>query len=418
MNVPEDRIAVVDPCRAAARFGSEARRLGLAPYAILSSGDLPHYHLNTFRPADFEEVHRHSDLESTVRWLKERKVRAVVPGAQLGLRLADQLADRLDLPGNPLASAPARLDKALMKQRLREQGIPCAAFTEGDQLRELQRWSEAHGYPVVAKPPEGAGTRGVRVCHDPRQLAAAFAQIMDLPALFHGAHRRVVVEEYLDGDEYFMDLVHDGDRHQVIACARYEKIQTEDSAGIYRNIFSLPLDAPEVEEAYGYVRRVSAALDVRLGVSDVEYKLTSKGPRFIELNNRLPGAMVPDMIQRCTGFNCYAEDLRLFLGEPAPAAVPVRYHRHYCVCCLISEGSGELAAVEGLRQVRRLASLDGVHIYQKVGEPIERTTDLTSTWGLVTLIHEDRQVLRHDADLVHRTLRPVIRNHGPSRREL
>ena len=410
MNRPFDSVAILDPFSAGAVYGSEARRLGLRPFAVLSSPDLPDYYLTTLRSQDFEEVLRHEDLDATVDWLKARHVRALLPGTQSALRLVDQIADRLGVPGNPVATAADRLDKARMKQRLREQRVPCAAFIESDRLADLARWSAANGYPVVAKPPEGLGTKGVRVCHNSRELEAAFHPIMSLPGLYHGERRRVLVEEYLDGEEYFMNFRHSGRQRQLISFARYEKIQTEDSAGIYKNIWSLPLDAPEAEETASYVRRVNAALDVRLGINDVELKRTRNGPRFIELNNRLPGAMTPDMIQRCTGFNCYKENLRDFLGESPALPQPVHYHRHYCICCLISECSGELAAIEGLNDVRRLPSFDGVKFYRTVGERIERTADLLSTWGLVFLVHEDPEVLRRDADCVHRTLKAMVRD--------
>jgi biotin carboxylase len=411
-----DAIAVIDPFSAGAPYGIEARRLGFRPLAVLSSADLPSYYLSTFRPQDFDGVLQHKDMDATVSWLKERDIRALLPGTQSALGLVDMVADRLGVPGNSLATSSCRLDKAMMKFRLQEQDVPCASFVEGDRLDDLCRWGEAKGYPVVAKPPEGLGTKGVRVCRERRELETAFHYIMSLPGLYHGGRRRVLVEEYLDGDEYFMNFLHCGGLRRLICFARYEKIQTEDSAGIYKNIYSLPLDSPEVEALATYVRRVNEALDVQLGINDVEFKLTRKGPRFIELNNRLPGAGTPDMIQRCTGFNCYKENFRLFLGELSGLSRPINYHRHFCICCLISEDSGELAGIEGLGQVRRLPSFDGVKFYRNIGDPIERTTDLLSTWGLVFLIHEDPEVLRGDADSVHRTLKAIVENNRHSSR--
>jgi biotin carboxylase len=417
MKDPFDAVAVIDPFSAGALYGSEARRLGLRPYAVLSSTDMPSYFLSSFRPHDFEEVLEHRDLETTFRSLKARKVRALLPGTSSALGLVDLLAARLGLPGNPLASARCRRDKALMKKCLLEHDIPCAAFAESARLGVLRRWSERNGFPVVAKPPQGVATKGVRVCRNPLELEAAFDLIMSLPSLYHGERRRVLVEEYLDGDEFFMNFLNHGSDRRLIAFACYEKIQTDYSAGVYKNIYSLPLDAPKAREACDYVRRVNAALDVQLGINDVEFKLTSRGPRFIELNNRLPGAMTPVMIQRCTGFNCYAENLRLFLGEGSAATRPVHYDRHYCVCCLMSEDSGEIIAIEGLPEVRRLPSLEGLTLFRKLGDRVERTSDLLSTWGLVFLVHEDQQVLRRDAEFVHRTLKAIVHNHSSSRSE-
>jgi len=90
----------------------------------------------------------------------------------------------------------------------------------------------------------------------------------------------------------------------------------------------------------------------------------------------------------------------------------IEYARHFCICCLISEVSGEIVDFEGLREVRRLPSFDGIRLYGDIGGRIERTVDLISTWGIVLLVHEDRQTLRRDADIVHRTLKAVVSSVG------
>jgi hypothetical protein len=83
----------------------------------------------------------------------------------------------------------------------------------------------------------------------------------------------------------------------------------------------------------------------------------------------------------------------------------------------MSEISGELIAIEGLREVRRLPSFDGVTFYRRIGDRVERTSDLLSTWGLVFLVHEDPKVLCRDADFVHRSLKAIVRRNVSTRRE-
>jgi len=416
MSEPFPAVAIIDPFSSGALFGCEARRLGLRPYAVFSGPDLPEHSLRSFRRYDFEDAHSHTDLDTTVAWLRARGVRAVVPGTQTALGLVDVVADRLGVPGNCPATAAARADKGQMKQRLRAKDVACAASTESDRLADLLRWTEQIGYPVVTKPPRGFGTKGVRVCKDRAELEAGFDYIMNLPPLYHGGRPRVLVEEYLDGEEYFINFLHRGDERQLLCVARYEKIRTTLSAGVYRNIWSLPLAAPEAHAAADYVCEVNRALAVRIGINDIEFKLTSRGPRVIELNNRLPGAFVPDLIHRCSGFDCYAENLRVFLGLAPAARGPVRYHRHFCVCCLISDAAGTVTGIEGMSVVRNLSSFVGVHFNVRVGDSIEPTTDLQSTWGLVFLVHEDPDVLRENAEIVHRALRVTTGRQDPSAR--
>ncbi|MFC8125677.1 ATP-grasp domain-containing protein [Streptomyces sp. NPDC057302] len=405
MPVPGQAIAIVDPVSGAVPYGAETTAMGLRPLAVMTQEFRTPYVADSFLGNTFSEIHRHTSVADTLAFLKDRGVAAVVPGTQTALDVTDLLAEGLGLIGNPVASIRARTDKRVMKEYWREHGVACADHMESTSLPAVLSWAEATGYPIVLKPPASSGASHVYVCTDEREVAGAFRTILDSPDLYDRTPDAVLAEEYLDGDEYFMNLLHDGTPEAaLVSVARYEKIQRDGHPSIYRTFKSLPLDDPLAQDVLPYIRSVNSAIGVRYGINDTEFKMTSRGPRVIEVNNRLPGASTPLMIQKCSGLNTFQDSVRIFLG--AYTRPPeYRFHRHYCVCCLINHRPGRVLGHQGAAEVAKLPSYDGHRMIAKVGAHWPVTRDMVTAWGLVRLVHEDPAQLDRDAEAVHALMR-------------
>jgi biotin carboxylase len=340
-----------------------------------------------------------------VDFLKDHRVAAVVPGAQDALEWSDRFADALGVPGNPVDSLSARYNKRAMKECWSRRSVPCADWYESGDLRSVLSWVAGRGSPVVLKPTGSAGSFHVFVCTDEHEVTEAFRAITSDPDPKGNRSDTALVEEYLDGDEYFMNLLHDGTGSTVVSLARYDKIVRHGRPGIYRNIRSMALDSPLAYEVLPHVRAANAALGVRVGINDTEFKMTSRGFRAVEVNNRLPGAGTPRMIQKCSGLNCYRENVRLFLGEYTRPPEQYRFTRHYNVCCLINDRPGRVTGYSGTEDVARLPSFENVRLIAPQGADWPVTRDLSSTWGLVWLINDDEDQLDADTEAVHALMR-------------
>lgn len=401
-------IAVIDPVAAAGPYGQEGSTLGFSMIGVLTQEFRTPYITQTFDQQHFREIYRHSSVEATVAFLKSRDVAAVVPGAPSALKVVDTIAESLGLIGNPTGSIEARMNKRAMKEYWTKRGVPCAAFHESAEVESILAWADTNGYPVVLKPNGSVGGVHVFICSNQEEVIEAFDVIVSRPDPYHQRFASVLAEEYLDGEEYFMDLMHIDDGNALpIAFAKYEKIERDGNASIYRNIFSLPLDDPIALEVLPYIRTVNDALEVRYGINDTEFKLTSRGPRVVEVNNRLPGASVPLMIQKCSGLNIFQENIKVFAGKAKPP-VGHAFERHYNICCLINDQAGFVRGYEGLERVRELPSYDGGRMIAELDAHWPVTADLGGCWGLIRLINEDREQLKRDTETAHKLMRLVV----------
>lgn len=241
------------------------------------------------------------------------------------VELAARLSHHLGLPGNSPAAAAACRDKATTRRLLAEHRVPSARShlaQDADRAVEIAR---GLGYPVVVKPRGRAGSAGVLRADSDGDVREAFprALVDSVLGLEDWSVPGVLVEEYLQGPEISAETVILGPQHvQIVAVTRktlgpepqFQEI--EHSVDAQDPLLTDPLLADVVTAAV-------QALGVTRGVVHVELRLTSNGPRVIEINGRPAGDLIPLLVDRATGVNLPQALAALAAGEK-PDLAPTR----------------------------------------------------------------------------------------------
>ena len=152
------------------------------------------------------------DLKGLVRFAQERRIDLTIVGPELPLTLG--LVDRFTAAGlrafGPTAAA-ARLEgsKAFAKELLRHERVPTAFFGVFGDPDDAARYVKEVGAPVVVKADGLAAGKGVFICPTVAQALEAVDELMRA-RLFGDAGSRVVVEEFLAGEEVSFMALTDG----------------------------------------------------------------------------------------------------------------------------------------------------------------------------------------------------------------
>src|SRR5690606_20277332 len=109
--------------------------------------------------------------------------------------------DRLGIPGMSAAVAKRFRDKGRMKDVLQAAGLPCARHATVGSARAALEFVSLVGFPVVIKPPEGAGAVATHRIADRAALEGA------LQAMQPGPERPLVIEEFGTGREGSLETV-------------------------------------------------------------------------------------------------------------------------------------------------------------------------------------------------------------------
>ena len=152
------------------------------------------------------------DVKRLLRFAEERHVDLTVVGPELPLTLG--LVDRFTAAGlgafGPTAAA-ARLEgsKAFTKELLRHERVPTAFFGVFGDPDDAARYVKEVGAPVVVKADGLASGKGVFICPTVAEALEAVDELMRA-RLFGDAGSRVVVEEFLEGEEVSFMALTDG----------------------------------------------------------------------------------------------------------------------------------------------------------------------------------------------------------------
>ncbi len=237
------------------------------------------------------------DLDGIVAFARETKIDFVVVGPEVPLVAG--LADRLHEAGirvfGPAANA-AILEgsKAFMKDLCRRHGIPTAAYGEFDDLVQASAFIRERGAPIVVKADGLAAGKGVVVATTVEEAIEAAAGI--LGGRFGASGAKLVIEEFLDGEEMSFHALVDGKTALPLATAQDHKRVFDGDQGPNTGGMGTYSPAPrgtaeiQREVMDRIVDPVVAAMAAEgrpyNGVLYAGLMLTQDGPKLIEINCR------------------------------------------------------------------------------------------------------------------------------------
>jgi phosphoribosylamine--glycine ligase len=296
----------------------------------------------------------------------------VGPEAPLVTGVADALRQRGVAVFGPNAGA-ARIEgsKTYAKQLMERAGIPSTRWGSFTTPDEAVAFADELGPPYVVKADGLAAGKGVVVSSERNEAVAAIESSL-VDARFGDAGRRVVIEEFLDGEELSVIAFSDG--RDLVACEPaqdFKRIGDGDRGpntggmGSYSPVPACPpADAERmVDEILRPVLRATAgAGEPFVGALYAGLAQTSKGPRVVEFNARFGDpetqALMPrlrtDLAETCLA--CATGDLAGTKLEWSPEA---------CVTVVLASGGypGPHENGHAIAGLEKAASMPGVQVF-------------------------------------------------------
>ena len=298
---------------------------------------------------------------------------------------AAQVAARWGLPGNPPDAVTACRDKALTRAALLAAGVGQPRFAVVDSVDQVDEALAVADLPCVVKPADDSGSQHVLLCRTKDAAAAQVSMILAAATNVRGqpSAGTALVEQWLPGAEVSAEMFsQDGDAVCVGLTAKtlgdlphFVEVQ---------HLFPADLAESTAAEVSGAVRRALTATGITLGASHVEVKLTPTGPCIVEINARLAGGMIPELIRLATGVDLLEQQLRAFAGMPVYLQPQAR--RHAGIRFLLAPAAGTLSTVDGVEAARRVPGVDRVVLTATAGRRVRRAANAYDRLGYVIAV--------------------------------
>jgi len=335
------------------------------------------------------------DIEATINAARlyqdtKRKIDGVISiAADVPLTVAS-VAGALNLPGISLESAFLASDKIAMKKRFQEAEIPIPWFQEIVSVAQLQEVSCKKRFPIVIKPVDSRGARGVLRLTEKIDLDWAFEH-----ARSFSPTRRVMVEEYLDGPQISTEsILIDGKGYTLGFSDRNYEYMERFAPYIIENGGHQPSDLSKNEQKQiaECAELAGLALGIHTGIAKGDMVMTSDGPKVIEMAARLSGGYFStDQIPLATGVDLVGIAIKLALGDTIEPSELVSVRQQGVAIRYFFPKPGRVVAIENMEKALRTQGVNKLEIFVSKGDVVEPVTNHTKRAGFVITQGDSRQ---------------------------
>jgi biotin carboxylase len=284
------------------------------------------------------------------------------------------VAEHLGLPGIGTTSAKLASEKMLMKDRFLEHDVPMPAYQEVFGADDLVGFVEKHGMPVVVKPVDSRGARGVQLIRSSEELPGSYEVARE-----YSPTGRVMVEAYLPGPQLSTEgFMIDGIAHiPSIFDRNYERLEmyapfiVEDGGempSIYSDDFR--------EEVNQVMQQAALALGIKTGVIKGDLVIHEGRVKVIELAARLSGGFFGTLAAPVSnGVDLVAANINIALGIQLTEADLKPSHQRGSAIRFAFPPVGMIKGIHGLDGVKADPACRYAHVFAKSGESIAPITN-------------------------------------------
>lgn len=393
-------VAIIDAFSSGALLAPSITRLGIGVLHVQTSRAIDESLLRSFVSTDFEQCidYQELGLSRTIDVLSRFPLRAVLPGCDSGVILADELSECLGVGRNAAADVRCRRSKFLMHEALRSKGLRAARQIKSESLEDILAWyARLPLAKVVIKPEFAARSEGVSFCENEAELIQSFTQTVGTTNLFGINNAEMVVQEYLPGPEYMVNTMSVNGRHFITDVwlgidEQEEPISTDLYAELLHPGSGLDVSLTD------YVLAVLDAVGMNTGPAHVEVRRTPNGPALIELGARLAGAMSPRSFQLAIGLDPVQLTVDAYLRPDQAIKVleSDRPTRHARLAYFHSDRGGTVSHSPDLSRMYALESVREVLLTVRKGDYMPKTSATNTRPGYAYLVHDDTTRLAAD----------------------
>ena len=303
-------------------------------------------------------------------------VAGITSSSEYFIATAAALAARFGLPGPDAASVRAARDKSHQRAALAAAGLPTPAFRAVASASGAVAAAREIGFPVVVKPVGGSGSVGVRACADAEEVREHAASLFAEAAPAGGDAPPILVESLIEGDEFSVEVF----SGRVVGITRKH-------LGVPPHFVEAGHDYPAAvpgevaRELTETVTRATALLGLGWGPLHWELRMSGGRAYAIEVNPRLAGGFIPELVRHAEGIDLIRATLALVVGREADVAATRR--RHASIRFLFAPRAGRLDGVGGVEDAKAMDGVADVALYRSVGDVLTIEGDFRDRIGHV-----------------------------------
>lgn len=330
--------------------------------------------------------------------LRERVDGVMTVSAEALVRKISAIANALKIPGISEEMALIATDKSLMRKALHDNGIPSPRYITAHDAGEARSLAEKLSMPLVIKPVDQAGSRGVFKITDRGEI----------PRLFEISRKisrsgKVIIEEYIEGTHSTVDSITVHGKTHILGIS--DKVNVLTPNIIIMDVTFPPAYSKDmVERVKELVSSMLAKVGFIYGHSHTEVVVNESGPTVIEFAARSGGGLLPsDILPHLCGFDVIDKLISLALGEDL--GIEEVKLSNGADLRFFGSPLGRLKKIHGIEEARRVRGVHKIDFIVKEGDVIKPLLEGKDRVGFVITYGKNRLEAVRSADEVERLVK-------------
>ncbi|HGH7182791.1 ATP-grasp domain-containing protein [Bacillus cereus] len=230
-------------------------------------------------------------------------------------------------------------------------------------------------FPLIVKSPKSTGSKDVLLVKDKDQLILSIQSLLKkLP------NEEILLEEYIDGPQYLVEILVQNGKVHIIAVIEQEITLFERFIVTGYSLLG-QVDKRLYNSLFNAVNSVIQAFDMKNGACHLELRRIKDVWKLIEINPRISGGAMNDIIEIGHGINLVQETIRLMLGNKP--SLNKKHHKYVYAHYLTVKSKGKLIRVTGKNRSSRYPGIEKVYIKPKKGTFLKPPTSMGHRYGYV-----------------------------------
>ena len=284
----------------------------------------------------------------------------------------------------------------LSRERFLNAGLAQPDFEIVCDLKDLKGAADKIGFPLVIKPVDNSGSRGVALVDGPEQLQDAFSA-----ALENSKNGKVVLEEFVSGTELTIEGLSVNGHHHILAIS--DKFKPEGSYRVATQLaYPAELSDSMKAEVIKLITSAYDAAEVDNTPTHSEIIVTPDGPKIVEIGCRGGGFYVfTRVVEAASGYDIIGNWTRMCVGDIIDEPKPLR---RGVVLRFYAAVPGKLVSVKGVEEAKKMEGVE-TDLFLKPGDIIPELKTDGSRTGWMLVRGNDRAHAIARADIVSETVK-------------
>lgn len=295
------------------------------------------------------------------------------------------VSERLGLPCY-ISSEVAKnvTNKAYMKKKFYASNIPTARYILLEDAYDFHRELEVCcQFPLIVKPCDCNSSKGVVKVNNRSELLIAVEQAFEL-----SRSKKVIVEEYIDGEEVSIDVWKDSEGAKILSVSGTSKIkENAENFTIYQSKYPIHLSDALIDAIHDTAEKICGAFDLNNCPVLIQAIIKDDNISVIEFSARMGGGSKYKLIEYMAGVNIMKVYVNRVLGDVQQIVTP-KWSDKKIELNYVYTYNGFVNRIQGFDECVEAGLIKELFQYKQVGCHVEKMTT-SSDRILGFLIEED-----------------------------